>query len=97
MRIHFQPIVERPPVFVMLATDGYANSFADDSDFKQVAKDLYAAIQQDGPPTVAGHLPDWLEATSKGGSGDDISVVIASKQQPVEVTFRSRSIVHTLL
>ena len=77
VRIHFQPIVERPPVFVMLATDGYANSFADDADFEQVATDLYTEIQQDGPTAVAGRLPDWLEATSKGGSGDDISVVIA--------------------
>ena len=84
VRIHFQPIVERPPVFVMLATDGYANSFAEDADFKQVAKDLYAAIQQDGPSAVAGHLPDWLEATSKGGSGDDISVVIATNKNRLE-------------
>ena len=78
VRIHFQPIVERPPVFTMLATDGYANSFADDADFEQVARDLYTAIQQDGAATVADRLPDWLKATSKGGSGDDISVVIAA-------------------
>ena len=78
VRIHFQPIFERPPVFVMLATDGYANSFADDADFKKVAKDLYSAIQQEGPEAVASQLPDWLKATSKGGSGDDISVVIAA-------------------
>ena len=78
VRIHFQPIFDRPPVFVMLATDGYANSFADETDFKKVAKDLYNAIQQDGPEAVASQLPDWLEATSKGGSGDDISVVIAA-------------------
>ena len=78
VRIHFQPIVERPPVFIMLASDGYANSFADDADFEQVARDLYSAIQHDGPALVAARLPDWLEATSKGGSGDDISVVIAT-------------------
>lgn len=77
VRIHFQPIVDRPPVFVMLATDGYANSFAEDADFEQVARDLYTEIQQDGPTAVAGRLPDWLKATSKGGSGDDISAVIA--------------------
>lgn len=78
VRIHFQPIVDRPPVFTMLATDGYANSFADDADFEQVARDLYTAIQQDGLAAVAGRLPDWLEATSQGGSGDDISVVMAA-------------------
>ena len=78
VRVHFQPIVEKPPALVMLATDGYANSFADDADFEQVARDLYTAIQQDGPAVVADHLPEWLEATSEGGSGDDISVVIAA-------------------
>ena len=79
VRIHFQSIVDNPPVFVMLATDGYANSFAEDADFEQVARDLYTAIQEDGPAAVADHLPSWLEATSKGGSGDDISVVIAAE------------------
>lgn len=78
VRIHFQPIVDSPPEFIMLATDGYANSFADDADFEQVARDLYSAIKQDGLAAVAGRLPDWLEATSKGGSGDDISVVMAA-------------------
>ena len=78
VRIHFQPIVERPPVFVMLATDGYSNSFAEDADFIQVAKDLYTTIQQDGPSAVAGHLHGWLKATSEGGSGDDISAIIAA-------------------
>ena len=78
VRIHFQSIVDNPPVFVMLATDGYANSFAEDADFEQVAKELYSYIQQDGPATVADLLPGWLEKTSAAGSGDDISVVIAT-------------------
>ena len=79
VRIHFLPIVEKSPALVMLATDGYANSFADNAAFEQVAKDIYSNIQQDGPAAVAGQLPDWLEETSEGGSGDDISVVIAVK------------------
>ena len=78
VRIHFQPIVEKPPALVMLATDGYANSFADNAAFEQVAKDIYSAIQQDGPAAVADLLPGWLKETSEAGSGDDISVVIAT-------------------
>ena len=89
VRVHFQPILEKPPVLVMLATDGYANSFADDAGFEQVARDLYAAIQQDGPSVVASHLPDWLEATSKVGSGDDISVVIAANLSRWEYPFEA--------
>ncbi len=79
VRIHFQPIVEKPPALVMLATDGYANSFADNAAFEQVAKDIYGNIQQDGPATVADLLPGWLRETSEAGSGDDISVVISAE------------------
>ena len=79
VRIHFQPIVEKPPALVMLATDGYANSFADNAAFEQVAKDIYGNIQQDGPAPVADLLPGWLRETSEAGSGDDISVVIAAE------------------
>lgn len=78
VRIHFQQIDKRPPALVMLATDGYANSFADDAAFEHVAKDIYDTIQQDGPTAVASQLPDWLTETSEAGSGDDISVIIAT-------------------
>jgi len=76
--VHFQQIDERPPTLVMLTTDGYANSFANDSDFKKVARDLHGAIIQDGSAAVARSLPSWLEATSQDGSGDDISIIIAT-------------------
>lgn len=81
VRVHFQPIVETPPALVLLATDGYANSFADESGFEQVAGDLHTAIRQDGHTAVARHLPDWLAATSAAGSGDDISVAVAYRSQ----------------
>ena len=78
MRIHFQPILEKPPALVMLATDGYANSFADSAAFEQVAWDIYNMIQHDDPVLTDDLLNRWLTATSEGGSGDDISVVIAT-------------------
>ena len=80
VRIHFQPIVTKPPVLVMLATDGYANSFAGDAAFKQVALDFCDAIRQDGPVHVASQLIGWLKETSNAGSGDDISVVVATNK-----------------
>lgn len=78
VRIHFQQIDKKPPALVMLATDGYANSFADDAAFEHVAKDIYGTIQQDGPAAVASQLPGWLAETSEAGSGDDISIIIAA-------------------
>lgn len=80
VRIHFQPIVTKPPVLVMLATDGYVNSFAEDAAFKQVARDFCDAIHHDGPAHVASQLIGWLKETSHAGSGDDISVVVATNK-----------------
>lgn len=76
VRVHVQPILKDPPALVMLATDGYANSFVDYDAFTQVGGDLLAALVADGPAHVASHLPDWLHATSAAGSGDDISVAL---------------------
>ena len=84
VQIHFQQIGARPPTLVMLTTDGYANSFANDADFEQVAKDLHSTIRRDGRAAVACKLPSWLNATSQGGSGDDISIVIASDNSRLE-------------
>ncbi len=78
VKIHFQQIDEWPPALVMLTTDGYANSFANDTDFKKVARDLHGAIKQEGSTAVARSLPSWLEATSEDGSGDDISIIVAT-------------------
>ncbi|RME53000.1 MAG: hypothetical protein D6790_18145 [Caldilineae bacterium] len=78
MDIHFQPILDAPPALVLLATDGYANSFADEEGFHQVARDLFQMLTAPkGPETVQQELPAWLAATSAAGSGDDISVALA--------------------
>ena len=77
MRTVFQPIMGRPPALVMLATDGYANSFADEAGFLAVAADILSALRTQGHRHTENQLPRWLRATSQGGSGDDISVGLA--------------------
>ena len=62
------------PALLLLATDGYANSYADDEEFLQVARDLLRVVTEDGEEAVAAALPAWLAETSEGGSGDDITV-----------------------
>jgi len=62
---------------IMLATDGYSNSFANDNGFTAAATDILEAIRSLGPHQTRIELPGWLRATSKGGSGDDITVAIA--------------------
>ena len=65
-----------PPDLVLLATDGYGNSYANDADFYRVAADLHARIAARGLGAVAEKLPGWLDATSRGGSGDDITACL---------------------
>lgn len=77
MRAYFQAFTARPPALVMLATDGYSNSFASDDGFTAAASDILEAIRSQGPHKTRIQLPAWLRATSKAGSGDDISVALA--------------------
>jgi serine/threonine protein phosphatase PrpC len=77
MRAYFQAFSTRPPALVMLATDGYFNSFANESGFTAAATDILEAIRTQGSHQTRIQLPGWLRATSKAGSGDDISVAIA--------------------
>ena len=62
------------PALVLAATDGYANSFADDAGFLQVGSDLLAMIRADGLELVSGELARWLSEVSELGSGDDVTV-----------------------
>jgi hypothetical protein len=58
---------------IVLATDGYANAFADDAAFAQVASDLRRWLVMRDPAWMAGELPGWLEQ-SAGITGDDASL-----------------------
>jgi hypothetical protein len=62
---------------VVLATDGYSNSFADDLAFLQVGRDLLEAAERSGIEYIRQSLPRWLTETTVSGSGDDISVALA--------------------
>lgn len=77
LRLYFQPVAAPPPALILLATDGYANSFVDGDAFEQVGVDLLDAIEREGHQTIEAQLPSWLEHTSASGSGDDITVALA--------------------
>ncbi|MDD1724011.1 MAG: protein phosphatase 2C domain-containing protein, partial [Methanospirillum sp.] len=72
------------PDFIMLSTDGYANSFLDEEGFVTAARDLYSYIYQAanfeaGVRAVGSNLRDWLDTTSRKGSGDDITLLILAR------------------
>lgn len=61
--------------WLMLATDGYGNAFADDDWRAQVGADLQRALHEHGPGAVATQFPQWLRASAETG-GDDASAVL---------------------
>jgi serine/threonine protein phosphatase PrpC len=72
--VHFQMIGQRPPALILLATDGYSNSFSTIADFDRVGLDLLNVIRTEGVAKTAARLAKWLQATSEEGSGDDITL-----------------------
>lgn len=62
---------------VMLSSDGYANSFVDETSFLKVGSDLKGILERHGIDHVTGKLAQWLTETSQEGSGDDISLALA--------------------
>jgi hypothetical protein len=65
---------DKAPAMIALATDGYANSFADDSGFLRAWRDMAGNLARDGVDRLAHALEGWLSETSRLGSGDDITV-----------------------
>ena len=74
VRVSFQALSEHPPKLILLATDGYANSFKDEPSFLQVGPDLLNLIEANGLDQVQSDLPGWLAEASHAGSGDDVSL-----------------------
>ena len=62
----------------MLSTDGFANSYKNEAEFKKTCQDYYDMIKQHGPSAVDANLKAWLEETSELGCGDDISAMLGT-------------------
>lgn len=82
-RVGVQPLEQAPPALILLATDGYANSFRTDRDFLQVGSDLWDLVCEDGFDQVGKRLESWLELTTTAGSGDDITLGLLCRQNAV--------------
>lgn len=77
--VSFQALSDLPPALILLATDGYANSFRDEEGFLKVGADIWEMISSDGLDKVNDNLEDWLTEASQAGSGDDITLGIACR------------------
>jgi serine/threonine protein phosphatase PrpC len=77
-RVHFQPLTQSPPALVLLSTDGYPNSFRNESGFLKVGSDILDMVQENGLASVQDHLAGWLSDSTRAGSGDDVTLGILS-------------------
>jgi len=73
-RARFDTDLTSLPSLILLSTDGYANSFQEESGFLQVGSDLNKMIHEQSWEIVTNNLEDWLMEASRLGSGDDITV-----------------------
>ncbi len=68
------PLRDGAPALILVSTDGYANSFADDAGFLQVGSDLLNILRAQGLDEVTANLDGWLAEASEQGSGDDVTL-----------------------
>jgi serine/threonine protein phosphatase PrpC len=59
---------------LLLATDGYGNSYENDVDFEEIGPDYLALLHRVGVDRAAAGLPGWLAEVTRTGSGDDITL-----------------------
>ena len=76
-------ILGSEPALVLLATDGYGNSFAA-SDWRSESGSGFAElIRTTGPDVIEARLPEWLRESAEVG-GDDVTmaVLVQEEQDP---------------
>jgi hypothetical protein len=75
-RVGFQPITRAQPALILLSTDGYPNSFRDETGFLKVGSDILRIIRAEGLGSVKDKLESWLADSTNAGSGDDVTLGI---------------------
>jgi Protein phosphatase 2C len=70
----FQALTGIGPALILVTTDGYPKSYADDAGFVKVGADIFELIRNEGLEAVDASLESWLNEASTNGSGDDITV-----------------------
>lgn len=64
---------------VLLATDGYGNSFAQPDWWHALVGDVASYVDRHGLRRLGEQLPDWLEESARVG-GDDVSAVLVVRE-----------------
>jgi len=70
---------DKMPALILVSTDGYANSYSTEEEFIRIGHDYLRMIREEGTERVGRKLEEFLQETSSGGSGDDITLGIISR------------------
>ncbi len=78
-------VLPPPPAgsLLILSTDGYSKSYANDDVFRQIGPDYLGLIEADGFHALLPHIPGFLQEITTRGSGDDIGVALLYWPKPV--------------
>lgn len=90
MRCVFHYLEDGHPEMLMLATDGYANSFRSDDGFLKAGADIWKTLESSGCKYVRREIAGWLDDTSRRGSGDDITVGLITRMSARDILRRKR-------
>lgn len=80
-----------PPALLFLATDGYANSFADEHWTAAVSADLLKHLRTKGPDWVQQRLDDWLTESAQVG-GDDVTIAVLVPSSTSELASSAQNV-----
>lgn len=72
---------------LLMATDGYGNSFKDPKGLEKMAVELWKIIREEGREGLR-DLRSWLAETTAEGSGDDITVGLIVRSRLIGVGAR---------
>lgn len=75
-KVGFKKVINWFPALILVSTDGYSNSFAEEKEFLKIGPDILDRLRSDGPDMVSANLESWLLDASRKGSGDDITLGI---------------------
>lgn len=80
------------PTLILVATDGYANSYPSEEEFIKIGQDYREMSRQNGIIGVWKQLEHFLKETSAKGSGDDITLGIISRIEEGDWDYQNKRI-----
>ncbi len=90
-RTHFQVISGSLPALTLVSSDGYGNSFRDDTGFLRVGADFLEMMREDGVDVVSEGLETWLTEASQQGSGDDVTLGIICRMDALQTELKAET------